>query len=237
MSVTAYGCAGGWYNDIAAGCKQAYDSFTAGVSSLVPTDVTEISIVDDISQTLSKVGDTIEAGKTYASDMLSQTVDDISDWASEAKNYVSDTIDKVADNVGETMEAAYEYVSDTASQVADEVGEMVDTGKEYASNAVEHAIESAENLADEAKNVVSTAVDDIKEQSTEFWGAVAQKSGIKKANGYVNDAMAWTNRNLMVTDYPGIHQTYQVAKTLGKTFGLVGIAMSGKNIYDDYHGK
>ena len=49
--------------------------------------------------------------------------------------------------------------------------------------------------------------------------------------------MAWTNRNLMVTDYPGIHQTYQVAKTLWKTFGLVGIDMSGKNIYDDYHGK
>ena len=59
-------------------------------------------------------------------------------------------------------------------------------------------------------------------------GVVAQKSGIKTANGYVNDAMAWTNRNLMVTDYPGIHQTYQVAKNLGKTFGLVGTAMTGE---------
>lgn len=66
-------------------------------------------------------------------------------------------------------------------------------------------------------------------------GVVAQKSGIKTANGYVNDAMAWTNRNLMVTDYPGIHQTYQVAKNLGKTFGLVGTVLTGKNIYDDWH--
>ena len=47
-------------------------------------------------------------------------------------------------------------------------------------------------------------------------GVVAQKSGIKTANGYVNDAMAWTNRNLMVTDYPVIHQTYQATKTWGK---------------------
>jgi hypothetical protein len=84
------------------------------------------------------------------------------------------------------------------------------------------------------KNTAVAVVDSIKEQSTGFWGAVAQKSSIKKANGYVNDAMAWTNRNLMLTDYPGIHQTYQVAKTLGKTFGLVGMAMTGKSICDDF---
>lgn len=43
-----------------------------------------------------------------------------------------------------------------------------------------------------------------------------------------DDAMEWTKRNLMVTDYPGIHQTYQVAKTFGETFGLVGTAMIGE---------
>ena len=36
-------------------------------------------------------------------------------------------------------------------------------------------------------------------------------------------------------DYPGIHQTYQATKTLGKTFGLVGMAMTGKSIYDDFN--
>ena len=111
---------------------------------------------------------------------------------------------------------------------------MVDTGKEYASNTVDQSIAKAGEIADEAKNTAVAVVDSIKEQSTGFWGAVAQKSGVKKANGYVNDAMAWTNRNLMLTDYPGIHQTYQVAKTLGKTFGLVGMAMTGKSICDDF---
>ena len=44
---------------------------------------------------------------------------------------------------------------------------------EYASNAIEHTIESAEKLTDEAKNVASIAIDDIKEQSTGFWGAAS----------------------------------------------------------------
>lgn len=204
------------------------------LSSFASVEGLESNIVDEISQTIDKVGDTIESGKDYVSDLLSQAADTVSDWASEVRDDVSDTVNTVADDISETMEAGYGYVSDTASQVADKVGEMLDTGKDYASNAVEETIEKAEEITAESKNAASTAVDTIQEQSTGFWGVVAQKSGIKTANGYVNDAMAWTNRNLMVTDYPVVHQTYQAAKTLGKTFGLVGMAMTGKSIYDDF---
>ena len=235
FSAPAYGSSGGCYDSITAECKQAYDSFTTGVSSFALSEAPKTSVVDEISQTIDRVGDTIETGKECVSDFLSQTFDEVSDWASEAKDYVSDTVSKAVDNIGETIEAGYDYVTDTVSQAVDKFGEMVDTGKEYASNTVDQSIAKAGEIADEAKNTAVAVVDSIKEQSTGFWGAVAQKSGVKKANGYVNDAMAWTNRNLMVTDYPGIHQTYQVAKTLGKTFGLVGMTLTGKNLYDDWH--
>ncbi|WP_033171305.1 hypothetical protein [Selenomonas sp. ND2010] len=84
------------------------------------------------------------------------------------------------------------------------------------------------------KNTAVAVVDSIKEQSTGFWGALAQQGATNKGDSYANKAMGWMNRTFMATDYPGIHQTYQATKTLGKTFGLVGMAMTGKNICDDF---
>ncbi|MCR5439101.1 MAG: hypothetical protein K6F01_06660, partial [Selenomonas sp.] len=89
-------------------------------------------------------------------------------------------------------------------------------------------------IADEAKNTAVAVVDSIKEQSTGFWGALAQQGATNKGDSYANKAMGWMNRTFMATDYPGIHQTYQATKTLGKTFGLVGMAMTGISICDDF---
>ena len=234
FSTPAYGSSGGWYDSITAECKQAYDSFTTGVSSFALSEAPKTSVVDEISQTIDKVGDTIEAGKECVSDFLGQTFDEVSDWASEVKDYVSDTVSKAVDNIGETIEAGYDYVTDTASQAVDKFGEMLDTGKEYASNVVDQSIAKAGEIADEAKNTAVAVVDSIKEQSTGFWGALAQQGATNKGDSYANKAMGWMNRTFMATDYPGIHQTYQATKTLGKTFGLVGMAMTGKSICDDF---